>query len=209
MTDHQALKTIYGPKSKPSARIERWVFATFQLQSSLCGLSEEHCGRPVSANLNPCFKGVQDEEYLREVNLQAVQVALRIEEIEVVLYQDEELTAEREALKTGNWRQAPKAYEMICNELTYIVQVVLRGTRILVPKKLQRRTLDSAHEGHRGIVKTKESLRSKVWWPGIDKDAGRKCRECFGCQLISKHDPPPPVKPTRLPERAWQEVTAD
>ena len=25
VTDHQALKTIYGPKSKPSARIERWV----------------------------------------------------------------------------------------------------------------------------------------------------------------------------------------
>lgn len=25
MTDHQALKTIYSPRSKPSARIERWV----------------------------------------------------------------------------------------------------------------------------------------------------------------------------------------
>jgi len=71
---------------------------------------------------------------VREVNLQAVQVALPIEEIEEVLYQDKELTSEREALKTGNWRQAPKAYEMICNELTCVVQVVLRGTRILVPK---------------------------------------------------------------------------
>ena len=26
---------------------------------------------------------------------------------------------------------------------------------------------------------------------------------------MSKHVPPPPVKPTRLPERAWQEVAAD
>ena len=25
VTDHQTLKTIYGPRSKPSARIERWV----------------------------------------------------------------------------------------------------------------------------------------------------------------------------------------
>ena len=25
VTDHQALKIIYGPNSKPSARIERWV----------------------------------------------------------------------------------------------------------------------------------------------------------------------------------------
>jgi len=63
----------------------------------------------------------------------------------------------------------------------------------VVPKKLHRRVLDLAHEGHQGIVKTKERLRSKVWWPGIDKDAGRKCKECFGCQLVSKHVPPPPV----------------
>ncbi len=98
---------------------------------------------------------------MREVTLQAVPVALRIEEIEEVSYQDEELTAVREALKTGNWRLAPKAYELVCNELTYVGQVVLRGTRIVVPKKLQRRVLDLVHEGHQGIVKTKERLRSK------------------------------------------------
>lgn len=98
-----------------------------------------------------------------EVTLQEVPVALHIEEIEEVPHQDEELTAVREALKTGNWRQAPKPYELVCNELTSVGQVVLRGTRIVVAKKLQRRVLDLAHEGHQGIVKTKERLRSKVW----------------------------------------------
>ena len=58
--------------------------------------------------------------------------------------------------------------------------------------------LDLAHEGHQGIVKTKERLRSKVWWPGIDKEAEKKCRECFGCQMVSKHVPPPPIKSTRF-----------
>lgn len=69
--------------------------------------------------------------------------------------------------------------------------------------------LDLAHEGHQGIVKTKERLRSKVWWPGIDKEAENKCRECFGCQMVLKNVPPPPIKPTRLPERAWQEIAVD
>jgi len=55
-----------------------------------------------------------------------VLVVLRIAEIEDT-YQDEELTAVREALKTGNWRQAPKAYELVCNELTYVGQVVFAG----------------------------------------------------------------------------------
>ena len=79
----------------------------------------------------------------------------------------------------------------------------------MVPRKLRRRVLDLAHKGHQGIVKTKERLRSKVWWPGIDKEAEKKCRECFGCQMVSKHVPPPPIKPTRLPERAWQEIAVD
>ena len=69
--------------------------------------------------------------------------------------------------------------------------------------------LDLAHEGHQGIVKTKERLRSKVWWPGIDKEAEKNCSKCFGCQMVSKHVPPPPIKPTRLPERAWQEIAVD
>ena len=205
VTDHQALKTIYGPNSKPSARIERWVL---RLQPF------NYKGRYVTSRENiadvlsrltkiPASKGyVQDEEYVREVTLKAVPVALRIEEIEEVSFQDEELKVVREALETGHWSKAPKAYELVSHELACIGQIVLRGTRIVVPRKLRRRVLDLAHEGHHGIVKTKERLRSKVWWPGIDKEAEKKCRECFGCQMVSKHVPPPPIKPTRLPERA-------
>ena len=111
--------------------------------------------------------------------------------------------------KQGTGAKAPKAFELVSHELACIGQVVLRGTRIVVPRKLRRRVLDLAHEGHQGIVKTKERLRSKVWWPGIDKEAEKKCRECFGCQMVSKHVPPPPIKPTRLPERAWQEIAVD
>ena len=46
---------------------------------------------------------VQDEEYVREVTLQAVPLALRIEEIEEVSLQDEELEAVCEVLGTGQW----------------------------------------------------------------------------------------------------------
>ena len=160
----------------------------------------------------PASKGyVQDEEYVCEVTLQAAPVALRIEEIEEVSFQDEELEAVRKALETGHWSKAPKAYELVSHELACIGQVVLRGTRIVVPRKLRARVLDLAHEGHQGIVKTKERLRSKVhvWWPGIDKEAEKKCRQCFGCQMVSKHVPPPPIKPTRLLEGAWQEIAVD
>ena len=131
---------------------------------------------------------------MREVTLQAVPVALQIEEIEEVSFQDEALEAVREALETGHWGKAPKAYKLVCHELARIGKVVLRGTRRVVPRQLRRRVLDLVHEGHQCIVKTKEHLRSKVWWPGIEKEVEKKCRECFGCQMVSKHVLPLPIK---------------
>ena len=52
----------------------------------------------------------------------------------------------------------PKDFAVICNELTYLGQVVLQGTRIVIPEKLWNRVLDLSHEGHQGNVKTKEHL---------------------------------------------------
>ena len=38
----------------------------------------------------------------------------------------------------------------------------MRGMRIVIPVSLRKRVLELAHEGHQGIVKTKDRLRSKV-----------------------------------------------
>ena len=38
-----------------------------------------------------------------------------------------------------------------------------------------------------------QRLRSKVWWPGIDRQAEKVCRECFGCQLTSNPTKPEPM----------------
>ena len=36
-----------------------------------------------------------------------------------------------------------------------------------------------------------------------------KCRECYGCQLVTKETITPPVKITRIPERPWQDLALD
>ena len=139
----------------------------------------------------PASKGyVHDDEYVCMITLQAVPVALRIQEIEEASARDVELQVVHECLHIGNWERAPKAYMMARNELASIGHVGLRGTRIVIPRELQQRVLELAHEGHQGIVKTKERLRSKVWWSGLDKQAEKKCKHCYGCQLTTKHVPP-------------------
>ena len=80
-----------------------------------------------------------------------------------------------------------------------MVKLILRGIRTVVPQVLRKRVLDLAHEGHQGIVKTKQMIRSKVWWPGID----------HGCQLVLQVPQPDPLKGTEIPKQAWQDVAAD
>ena len=79
----------------------------------------------------------------------------------------------------------------------------------MIPAVLRADVLELAHEGHQGIVKTKQRLRSKVWWPGMDNAAERKCRTCHGCQLVGQPSRPPPIESTPLPAGPWQELAID
>ena len=136
-------------------------------------------------------------------------VALRTKEVEQASVQDSELQAIRKCLIAGKWDSVPKQYIPVRNELTFICHVILRGTRIVMPQSLRKRVVNLAHEGHQGVVKTKERLRSKVWWPGMDREAERRCAECYGCQLVTKNVPPPPLKPTSMPQQPWKELALD
>lgn len=47
--------------------------------------------------------------------------------------------------------------------------VLFRTERIVVPAKLPANFVQLAHKSHPGIVKTKQCLREKYWWPGLGK----------------------------------------
>ena len=212
VTDHEPLKVIYSRSSKPSARIERWVLRLQPFNFKVCYVKSRNNIADALSRLTrqmPRKEGEADEEYVRMVATNSVPAALNIKEIERESSEDKELQMVRSCLVSGNWENAPKEYVVVRNELTYIGKVILRGTRIIMPHSLRRRVTDLAHEGHQGIVKTKERLRSKVWWPGMDRDAERKCRECHSCQVVTKHYSLPSVKSTRLPDKPWQDLALD
>lgn len=212
VTDHEPLKVIYSSRSKPSARIERWVLRLQPYNYKVrCVRSKDNIADALSrlTKQEPTNRYKCDDEHVRAVALQAVPVAMSIQEIEKASAVDSELQEVRKCLITGNWERSPKPYVPVRNELTYIGHIILRGTRIVVPTSLRKRVTELAHEGHQGIVKTKERLRSKVWWPGIDRDAERKCRECYGCQVVVKEYRPPTVKATKIPDRPWQDLALD
>jgi len=60
--------------------------------------------------------------------------------------------------------------------------LILRGNRIAISASLQQRTVEIAHEGHKGIVKTKKLPREKVWFPGIEEMVKVVIQNCIACQ---------------------------
>ena len=86
--------------------------------------------------------------------------------------------------------------------------LLMRGSRIVIPKKIQPDILKQLHAGHQGVVKCKERARCSVWWPGITVDIEEYIKNCETC---CRHQRPrvEPLLPSKLPATPWQKVGMD
>ncbi|CAG2204998.1 unnamed protein product [Mytilus edulis] len=94
-----------------------------------------------------------DFRALNSLTQESTPVAMTTREIERASENDPELKAVRECLVHSQWHRIEfKEYLPIRSELCAIGQLVLRGTRIVIPISLREQVLQLAHEGHPGIV---------------------------------------------------------
>ena len=85
-----------------------------------------------------------------------------------------------------------KHYSRIASELTVDDDLVLKSNRIVIPAELQNHVISLAHLGHLGIVKTKGLLRTKVYFPNLDKLVENYLAKCVACKsVITKQQRPP------------------
>ncbi|XP_062511800.1 uncharacterized protein K02A2.6-like [Corticium candelabrum] len=214
VTDHKPLQVIYSQSSKPSARIERWVLRlqayTFKVKY-VTGPNNiaDALSRLPTTRIDDAVDTGDTEESVHIVTQCTAPCAIAIKDIETASASDDELQTVRRCISTNDWTHLPHKFMPVRHELTAIGQVVLRGTRIVPPSCYRDRILELAHEGHQGIVKTKERLRTKVWWPGIDRQAEMTCKTCISCQAVSQPFPPAPVKSTALPQGPWEDLATD
>ena len=137
---------------------------------------------------------------MKFVATSATSRSLSTREVEEASATDPEIVEVRKAITNGIIENC-KSYAPIANELCVVGYIVLRGNCIVLPQSLHARALELAHEGHLGIVGTKQHLRTKVWWPGMDKAAEKYCKTCHGCQIVARPDPTEPLRTTPLPDR--------
>ena len=114
---------------------------------------------------------------MRFVAINSTPKAMTTHEVERASSDDAELHQLRECIDTGRWTDCPdKVHAAISGERCVIGQLVLKGSRIVMPRKLRPQALALAYDGHLGIVGTKQALRRKVRWPGIDRAVETYCR---------------------------------
>lgn len=213
VTDHKPLQVIYSQRSKPCARIKRWVLRLQPYDLRVVYIKgkqniADSLSRLLSDTTSKERHQHESEEYVRFIAVNATPKALTTREVEEASATDPELIEVRNAIEKGHFEKC-KQYAPIANELCVIGYIVLRGSRIILPEKFRAKALILAHEGHLGIVGTKQHLRTKVWWPGMDKAAEKYCKACHGCQIVARPDPPEPLRNTLLPDRPWQDVAVD
>ena len=104
-----------------------------------------------------------------------------------------------------------KLLRNVKDELTvsYDKNLILRGTRIVVPKTLRAYAIRLAHVGYQGIVKTKSLIREKIWFPLIDSLVKAEIDACIPCQATGRPKAPQPLQMREIPKENFDTVYID
>lgn len=55
-------------------------------------------------------------------------------------------------------------------------------------------------------MKTKERLRTKVWWPMMDKDMKKCVRSYHQCRIVSQPSAPEPILYKKFEDGPWEDL---
>ena len=95
------------------------------------------------------------------------------------------------------------------DELSILDSLVLKETRITVPKQCREELLGKLHEGHFGVDRTKLRARDSVYWPSINKEIETLIRTCETCQENSKRNAKDPMLAREIPLNPWTLIETD
>ncbi|XP_062698374.1 uncharacterized protein K02A2.6-like [Aedes albopictus] len=209
-TDHKPLEVIFGSTSRPCARIERWLL---RLQAYTFVVRYRKGSENVADSLSRLPEFGEDHEFDGDNQFLVLAImesaAIDISELEKASKDDLELLAVQDYVRFGKWSAEVKPFEPFHSELGLTGDILVRGTKLVVPRALRNRMLILAHEGHPGETVMKRRLRDRVWWPGMDREISKYVTACEGCRLVGLPNRPEPMQRRELPTKPWVDVALD
>ena len=218
-TDNKAVELIMrNPLSTPPARILRW-------QLRLSGYDFEVVHKPGLGNIadflsrhpRAALKGEfsdPGEHLVCAVVEEALQIALTRSRIQHATKADRAMRALAEMILAGRFTASAKddallPFKHVFDELSITEDgLIMRGDRLVLPQSLRTDATRLAHEGHLGLRKTLETLRARVWFPGMQEMVQKHYEQC-SCQLESDTTRKTPLRMSEMPRAPWVEASLD
>ncbi|UYV80241.1 K02A2.6-like [Cordylochernes scorpioides] len=139
--------------------------------------------------------------------------ALSLKEIKVCTEQDPLFQKLKDMVQKGVWpyplNEEFKCFYKFKDELSIFDNLILKGSRILLPSKLIKRVLRIAHETHQGMTRTKQLLREKYFWINMDFDIENLIRNCPICVRNQPLINDQPLQIVPLPSKPWMKLGID
>ena len=220
-TDHQPLLSLFNnPHSRPPMRIERWLLYLQQFDFKLMYCpGNKNAADYLSRHMLPLTDSDTKtsearSQVVHHIIENTVPKAITLAQVQEATGKDPDFYKLIPLIQAGNHRSCKAnpelaKYAQVFQELSYMEGIILRGHKILIPKSLQQQVIDICHGDHLGIVKTKQLLRSKVWFPGIDKSVERRITNCIPCQASINTAQRQPLKMSLTPKGPWLQASAD
>ena len=94
-------------------------------------------------------------------------------------------------------------------ELSCYDNILFRGSRIVIPKTLQKDMLTKIHSSHQGMQKCKSRARESLFWPGMNADIENVVSRCTTCQDFRPRNGKEPLLQHSVPYRPWAKAGVD
>lgn len=102
-----------------------------------------------------------------------------------------------------------KPYFHFKEELSVANGLILKNTRVVVPKSLRKDMLERIHYSHLGIEKCKNRAREILFWPNMNKEIEDLILNCSTCLRFQKSNPKEPLMPKEVPFGPWEVLGTD
>ena len=223
-TDHKPLVPLFSTKSidELPVRIQRFRMRLMRYDFVIKHVSGKQLYTADAFSRSPVEDTSEHNDELQtetECYVRAVIVNLpasdtRLDQIRQELKKDETLKVVMYHVQHG-WPEDKRkvngpigAYWRERSHMSIHEGLLLKGRRLVIPETLRCDILRYLHDGHQGVVKTRQNASSSVWWPGLSRDIDKLVRNCNTCERYRK-ERIEPMKGTQFPDRPWAKVGAD
>ena len=109
----------------------------------------------------------------------------------------------------GELNSTMRPYWGVRDRLTVDDDLIVCGARLVIPRSLRAEVLQSLHDSHQEINRTKMRARQTVYWPNIDNDVTNVVSSCRLCRMLLPSQQKEPMMTEPPPSRVFERVSVD